>query len=366
MTLLSKTAKVRWNPRNKKRFEEFGYVYTKMGDEFNVLIEHLSEGSCAIVKLQCDYCGEIIERKYEVYNKLRKRDVENGINKDCCSKLECINEKIKEINNIKYGTDYPMQNKEFYNNVYVESLKKNYGVINNFQRKEVKEKIKEYWEENPDRLAKVKLKQKETSLKRYGVDNPSKHPDIIQKIKQTHLEKYGVENIMQIPEIKEQSLRKRAITVYLEGSKVSTQQIYINKLLNWELNYPVDKLNLDIANPKENIYIEYHGSGHWLSVEMGDISEKEFNEKERKRQYFLKNRGWKLIRIISKKDYLPSDDELLEIINKCINYLKSKNKSWIEINMDKMKLIGSDIEEDLYFKEVKRAYKEYLEKKMSC
>lgn len=97
---------------------------------------------------------------------------------------------------------------------------------------------------------------------------------------------------MQIPEIKEQSLRKRAITVYLEGSKV--------------------------------------------------------------------------IRIISKKDYLPSDDELLEIINKCINYLKSKNKSWIEINMDKMKLIGSDIEEDLYFKEVKRAYKEYLEKKMSC
>lgn len=73
--------------------------------------------------------------------------------------------------------------------VQVESLKKNYGVINNFQRKEVKEKIKEYWEENPDRLAKVKLKQKETSLKKYGVDNPSKHPDIIQKIKQTHLKK---------------------------------------------------------------------------------------------------------------------------------------------------------------------------------
>jgi hypothetical protein len=59
MGLISKTVTMKWNGRNKKWFESKGYVYTKMGEEFEVRVEDLFENSDFLVVAKCDGCGEI-------------------------------------------------------------------------------------------------------------------------------------------------------------------------------------------------------------------------------------------------------------------------------------------------------------------
>ena len=52
--LLSKTAIVKWNKKNKKYYEEKGYPFTNYGDEFKVKVEDLTFGSRALVDIKCD------------------------------------------------------------------------------------------------------------------------------------------------------------------------------------------------------------------------------------------------------------------------------------------------------------------------
>lgn len=56
MSLVSKKIKIKWSTLNKKHFESKGYIYTKIGDEFEVRIEDLSKGSNVYVDVQCDNC----------------------------------------------------------------------------------------------------------------------------------------------------------------------------------------------------------------------------------------------------------------------------------------------------------------------
>ena len=51
MGLISKTVKIKWNQKTKKYYENLGYVYTKMYDEFEVKIEDLQKGSS--IKVNC-------------------------------------------------------------------------------------------------------------------------------------------------------------------------------------------------------------------------------------------------------------------------------------------------------------------------
>ena len=57
MGLITKTVKVKWNSSNKKHYIELGYKFTKIKDEFEVKIEHLTKGSNIKVKCICDGCG---------------------------------------------------------------------------------------------------------------------------------------------------------------------------------------------------------------------------------------------------------------------------------------------------------------------
>ena len=56
MGLISKTVKIKWSPRTKKHYEELGYIYTKIGDEFEVKVEDLTKGSNEKVECFCDNC----------------------------------------------------------------------------------------------------------------------------------------------------------------------------------------------------------------------------------------------------------------------------------------------------------------------
>ena len=68
MGLISKTVKVKWNGANKKHYEASGYVYTKIGDEFEVEVNDLTKTTHTKVKCKCDGCGKDLIWAYDKYN----------------------------------------------------------------------------------------------------------------------------------------------------------------------------------------------------------------------------------------------------------------------------------------------------------
>jgi hypothetical protein len=95
--------------------------------------------------------------------------------------------------------------------------------------------------------------------------------------------------------------------------KISKNQRYLSKLYGGDLNYYDVPYYLDVWYKKEKIYLEYDGSGHQLSIVLGNETEKSFEEKEKLRKAELKSRGYKEFRIISSDDLFPNDGELLRI-----------------------------------------------------
>ena len=86
MGLISKTTKIKWNGTIRKRYEDLGYIYTKMGDKFEVKVEDLTKGSGAIVKCICDNCNKELFWSYSKYNEYVKEDGKTYCNK-CSIKL---------------------------------------------------------------------------------------------------------------------------------------------------------------------------------------------------------------------------------------------------------------------------------------
>ena len=74
MGLISKNAKVKWHSKNKKYYGDLGYIYTKIGDEFEVKIEDLPKSSHTKVECKCDGCGKDLFWTYNDYNHVVKED----------------------------------------------------------------------------------------------------------------------------------------------------------------------------------------------------------------------------------------------------------------------------------------------------
>ena len=67
--LITRTVKVKWNPKTKKHYEDLGYKYTKIGDEFEIKVEDLTKGSRIRVYCICDGCGKKSDISYQNYNR---------------------------------------------------------------------------------------------------------------------------------------------------------------------------------------------------------------------------------------------------------------------------------------------------------
>lgn len=331
--LLSETVLVRWNSKNKYHYINKGYFFTKIKDEFEVKIEDLTEYCNSRVLLVCDYCGCSFEKTYKNYLQHRKI-----IEKDCCDDVKCMKLKRKESNLKIYGVNYCSQ-LEYFKEKGRQSFYNKTGYYYRMQMPDFMEIVKN------------------TNISKYGKENVSQVKEFKEKYKSTCLVKYGVEYLMQDKNISEEITKKTRITLYKNGTApCSVQQLYLHKLLGGELNYPVDKCNIDILL-NNNIAFEYDGSGHDLRVRCGDITNKEFLIVERKRSIFLQSRGYKRIKFISKKDYLPFDNIVKEIVNFAISYLNSGH-NWIEINIDEGFLKSSQFIIDYDFGELRKIIKE--------
>jgi hypothetical protein len=285
--ILSKESTSKWSNSNKEMLIKKGYVFTKIGSDITIKTQDLSNFSKAKIDVECDYCG----LKYTMcWDKYYVRVLNNCFcNKIACKKCNYL--KTKEVLTIKYGVNNP-------------------SLIEDAKIKRESTFIKNYGVKNPSMFDRIKEKKAETTLKNYGVDNPFKNKEIIEQIK-----------------------IKKAQTLYENNNQsCSKQQKYISKLYEGVLNFNVDNVNLDISFLDEKIYLEYDGSGHDLSVILKNIDRNEFDRKEIKRYYMLEKKGWKMMRIISKNDSLPTDSKLIEILEIGKNILQKH--SWVKFDID--------------------------------
>lgn len=128
---------------------------------------------------------------------------------------------------------------------------------------------------------------------------------------------------------------KKVMNILYNNGKIpsSRPQRYICNLLEGELNHRIGNFFVDMLL-NNNIIIEYDGSGHWLESRYGDKTIEQIDKEDIERDKELINKGYKVIRFVSKEDLLPSDRKIRELIDKAINNMNrnKSNKYIIEIN----------------------------------
>jgi very-short-patch-repair endonuclease len=150
---------------------------------------------------------------------------------------------------------------------------------------------------------------------------------------------------------------KRRETMYQNDTAPrSTQQSYLSTILNGIVNYPVHTASLDIAFVEQKIYMEYDGSGHRMGIIFGDHTEESFLHYERSRKYALLRRGWKEIRIISRKDYIPQENKIIDMFKYATDYFLT-NRHWIEFDIDNETVKTSQYEKPYDFGKLQTGYK---------
>ena len=99
MLVQNQKVEVKWNPANKKWYEEKGYVFTKFGESFMCKIDDLRKFCKIEVNAICDYCNSKYSKMYFAYNNGRE-----VLAKDCCE--NCKGKKRSEISRIKNCKKY--------------------------------------------------------------------------------------------------------------------------------------------------------------------------------------------------------------------------------------------------------------------
>lgn len=371
MPILTKEVQIKVSSNTAKYYESLGYkIPLKMASksynkryhkeyvyDFNtplkVKVEHLMMGSVTPVEVLCDMCHKNkMLVAYETYNKVIRNTgsyvcKECGYIKKCQSNLkkygvpyasqsESVKEKMRSTNFKKYGVENYSQTQEYREKIRQTCMDK-YNVEHFAKTQEIKDKkmrtnLEKYGVPYVSQVEEFKEKAASTNVERYGVRNPTKLPEIKEKIRQSSIKKYGVPNAMQHPDV----LKKVRETLCRNDCiQTSKQQLYLHSIYGGELNCPIKYYAVDICIPKEKIAIEYDGGGHNLMVTLGRLTQEEFNQKELIRDRIIKSEGYKIIRIKSDSDKLPSDPILLQMLSEAKQYFSEyPNHSWYEYNLD--------------------------------
>lgn len=237
--LISKTAMVKWNARNKKRLVELGYVFTKMNDEVEIDVKYLSKGSNAIVNIQCDYCGKEYLNMYQQYYAKNTRTL---VKKDCCP--DCLQDKAKESLVSKYGTSNHIALKEIRDKSKATTLK-HYGVENPFQASEVKEKIAN------------------TNLKKYGVKSYKQTKECQIKIANTCLRRYGQTSHMKLDRYRIMFQKENSPT-WKGGVKYHRVERATFEYRQWRTSvFERDQYTCQCCRKKGGTYLQAHHIKNW-------------------------------------------------------------------------------------------------------
>ena len=192
---------------------------------------------------------------------------------------------------------------------------KHYGVDNYVKTKEYlvktqKTSIEKYGTKHPSSSFLATQKRRLTCLEKYGVEVAASSDIVQDKVKQTNLERYGCECVFSNENIKEKIKETLCQHGNIKTSKIQYKlyETLFNMGYEVELNYRVGKYSLDIAlfYCGKQIDIEYDGQ-YWHQ----DVS------KDMKRNEYLINKGWSVIRIKS-NNLLPDENYLNSVIHRVI------------------------------------------------
>jgi hypothetical protein len=331
-------------------------------------------------KVNCKACSSTVRKE----TCLKKYGVEFA------QQASLVKDKVEQTNIERYGVKAPAQNKEVFQKMK-DTMLNTYGVENAGQSLEIQEKVKKtnlerygaehiwsskqgrdsykntmlkiYGSDSPMKVDTIKRKQQNTILETYGVSNISMLQEVKDKKHKTNLNlygseeylgskkciedrtetllrKYGVDHPMKIPGVSFRASKNAMRSKCEQGTVCSSkQQRYICNLFKGNLNTYIEDSNISLDITLEgNIAIEYDGSGHRMPIKLNGVSEQDFNRKEQKRSYFVLNQGWKLIRIISSKDLLPSDEVLLQMLSEAKTLFTTTERSWITYNLDTLEV----------------------------
>lgn len=410
MGIITKTVKIKpRNNKVRQYYREKGYIFND-GDEIEVKVEDLQRNNCSNIYVFCDICKkeqwvkhnnyitslnrggyyackncinikreDMIMKKYGVKSNLQIPEVRRSIEKTNLEKYgyknvlqsPTIQEKIKQTNLERIGVENPFMLQKYQDKGKQTKIER-YGTDNTSQLEETKIKAKEtnlknWGFKNPAQSPIIQAKMKETNLQRWGFEYASqspiiqekiqntnmerfgypvasKSPIIQEKIQNTNIEHFGVTNPMKSPIIK----KKCAEALFISNAvKTSKQQIYLNNLFEGILNGVVGYYNCDIVLNEEKIIIEYNGSGHWLNVVLGGMTEDEYKKHEIVRNNIIKREGYKRIEITSRKDKLPSDEKLLEMLSYARSFFQENpQRSWINFDIDNSCIYNAYHKED--------------------
>jgi len=287
--IITKFVDIKMGYWNVKYYTSLEYS-VKFNDVITIPINMLPKGSHVKIEIICDYCGKKFFRNYKDVLKLKQKQINP---KDCCKK--CIGVKCKETNMILYGVDSPMKREEIKKKLKKTNLEK-YGFEYPVQSDTVKQKIA----------------QKASAKTCEEIKN------IVAKRRKTMMEKYGVQCGLQLEKCKD--------NLFKAGTLSSSQQDFIYDVVekeygnnNVSLNFPYSNLHLDMLIFINNIKIDVeYDSWYWHEF-----------KRDRKRDEFLKSRGFKILRIKSGKK-IPSKKILFEKINE----LAITNLVYSEIILD--------------------------------
>ena len=287
--IINKFHKTKIGGKNIKHYKNLGYNI-KLYNIIVVPTYQLPKGSHVKIDVRCDYCGKIVSKIYKSLWNERKKSFTK---KDCCK--NCIYKKTTE------------------------TLKAIYGVTNCMS------------------LESTKIKMKDTCLKKYGVEfaiqdlgiktkagnaqkNMSEEKKKLRRLKteKTMMKKYGVKYALQVDKCRKNLFKTR--------SSASSQQITIYNLIKKEYgeknitpNFYYSKLCLDMLAYINNIKIDVeYDSWYWHEF-----------KRDRKRDEFLKSRGFKILRIKSGKKIPPK-----KILFEKINELATTDLIYSEIILD--------------------------------
>lgn len=286
MALIKNKKEITITCRNYTYYKNKGYdipKITKNNKFYNIVVnsEDVNPKSKIIMlDFICDCCGCKFQRKAQnYYQRVFKTNNLSTYCDKCC--LEASKETMLE----KYGVEYG-------------------GQVNGSIKK-----------------------REETCMQKYGVTHALKTELSKNKSKLTCTSKYGVDSFSKTNEFRKQAKE------YFKKSNIiscSKQQKHIADILNIPTNIYFHGYYLDMVY-NDNIDIEYDGSGHNLSVKHGDLSQEDFDKRERKRYAVIHSYGMKTITILgNERDILPKDEILLkDILNgiECLN--NSNNLSYI-------------------------------------
>ena len=261
-------------------------------------------------------------KNYGVTSPMRSDIIQERVKQACFDKYgvehytqtEEYKQRAKRTSLERYGTNYPMQSeiiKKKSKNGFIDTC----GEDNIFKAKKFKDMMKEknlkrFGVEFYCQTEEFKEKSKRTSLERYGYEYPMQNPKIRKRVIETNRIKYGVDHVFQSEEVRKKilaTLAKNGI-VKTSSQQLATYEIVATRYNDIELNYPMSRCILDIALFENDVQINIEYDGWYWHQDQ---------QKDRRRDEYLKTQGWKILRI--KSGYkLPTEEQLIESINKLL------------------------------------------------